>query len=53
MTDYTVIWDQRFVQTLQVYEAMDYTAPPPLRVDKVTQEHLNEVSDSRPDCADV
>jgi len=22
---------------------MDYTAPPPERVDKVTQEHLNEV----------
>ena len=23
---------------------MDYTAPPPIRVDSVTQEHLNEVS---------
>ncbi|WVQ80183.1 hypothetical protein IAT38_002288 [Cryptococcus sp. DSM 104549] len=40
--DYTLIWDQRFVQTLKVYDAMDYTAPPPIRVNKVTQSHLNE-----------
>ncbi|WVR09517.1 hypothetical protein IAU60_006585 [Kwoniella sp. DSM 27419] len=40
--DYTLIWDARFVQTLQVYEPMDYTAEKPQRVDKVTQSHLNE-----------
>ncbi|RXK35060.1 hypothetical protein M231_07680 [Tremella mesenterica] len=40
--DYTLIWDQRFVQPLKVFQAMNYTAPPPLRVPKVTQQHLNE-----------
>ena len=43
-TDFTLIWDQRFVKPLRPYEAMNYTAPPPLRVDKVSQTDLNEVS---------
>ncbi|RSH88373.1 uncharacterized protein EHS24_000913 [Apiotrichum porosum] len=40
--DYTIIWDQRFVQPLKVYEAMDYSAPKPLTVERVTQSDLNE-----------
>ncbi|ORY35716.1 RNA dependent RNA polymerase-domain-containing protein [Naematelia encephala] len=40
--DYTLIWDQEFVRPLRVYGAMDYKAPPPKRVDKVTQADLNE-----------
>jgi hypothetical protein len=44
MLDYTLIWDQRFVQPLQEFEPMNYTAPPPIRVAEVKQEHLNEVS---------
>jgi RNA-dependent RNA polymerase len=44
MADFTIIWDQRFVQSLNVFEAMDYTAPPPVKVPRVTQMHLNEVS---------
>ena len=42
--DYTLIWDQRFVRTLKVYEPMSYDAPTPIKVPKVTQAHLNEVS---------
>lgn len=42
--DYTLIWDQRFVSPpLKEVEPMDYTAPKPKTVDKVQQEHLNEV----------
>lgn len=41
--DYTLIWDERFVNNLREYEPMDYTAPPPIRVERVTQAHLNEV----------
>ncbi|WVQ95053.1 hypothetical protein IAU59_002145 [Kwoniella sp. CBS 9459] len=40
--DYTLIWDQRFVRTLKVYEPMSYDAPTPIKVPKVTQAHLNE-----------
>ncbi|OCF75911.1 RNA-dependent RNA polymerase 1 [Kwoniella mangroviensis CBS 8886] len=40
--DYTLIWDQRFVTSLNVYEPMHYEAPAPIKVDKVTQAHLNE-----------
>ncbi|WRT68501.1 uncharacterized protein IL334_005477 [Kwoniella shivajii] len=40
--DYTLIWDQRFVRPLTVYEPMSYDAPAPIKVAKVTQEHLNE-----------
>ncbi|WVF67576.1 hypothetical protein IAT40_002334 [Kwoniella sp. CBS 6097] len=40
--DYTLIWDQRFVRTLNVYAPMSYDAPTPIKVDKVTQSHLNE-----------
>ncbi|ORX38450.1 RNA dependent RNA polymerase-domain-containing protein [Kockovaella imperatae] len=40
--DFTLIWDQRFVQPLRVHQPMDYTAPEPIRVDRVSQEHLNE-----------
>jgi len=43
MTDYTLIWDPRLVRALKVQDPMDYTAPTPVRVLKVTQEHLNEV----------
>lgn len=43
IADFTLIWDQRFVQPLKPYEAMNYTAPPPLRVARVTQTDLNEV----------
>jgi len=46
VADYTLIWDQRFVQPLKVHEPMDYTAPHPIRVDKVTQSDLNEVNRS-------
>ena len=46
-TDYTLIWDQRLVQTLRVHPPMDYTAPPPVKVSKVTQEHLYEVRKRR------
>lgn len=42
-TDYTLIWDERFVKPLQVSEPMDYTAPPPVQVDVVHQKDLNEV----------
>lgn len=42
ISDYTLIWDQRFVQPLEVHAPMDYTAPPPIRVPQVTQEHVNE-----------
>jgi len=41
--DYTLIWDQRFVRPLVNHPPMDYTAPPPVRVPRVTQQHLNEV----------
>lgn len=44
--DYTVIWDPRFVAPLREHVAMDYTAPPPKRVDKVTQADLNEASET-------
>ncbi|WVN86300.1 uncharacterized protein L203_101463 [Cryptococcus depauperatus CBS 7841] len=40
--DFTLIWDQRFVQSLRVYDAMDYRAPLPISVNSVTQRHLNE-----------
>ncbi|AFR96691.2 RNA-dependent RNA polymerase 1 [Cryptococcus neoformans C23] len=40
--DYTLIWDQRFVQSLKVYDPMDYEAPDPISVKHVTQKHLNE-----------
>ncbi|WWC63397.1 uncharacterized protein I303_105997 [Kwoniella dejecticola CBS 10117] len=40
--DYTLIWDQRFVRPLNVYEPMHYEAPDPIRVSKVEQKHLNE-----------
>ncbi|WWC93489.1 hypothetical protein V866_000324 [Kwoniella sp. B9012] len=40
--DYTLIWDQRFVTSLNVYEPMHYEAPAPIKVNKVTQAHLNE-----------
>ncbi|ODN90833.1 RNA-dependent RNA polymerase 1 [Cryptococcus wingfieldii CBS 7118] len=40
--DYTLIWDQRFVQTLKVYDPMEYTAPDPISVEEVSQKHLNE-----------
>ncbi|BEJ14161.1 hypothetical protein CspHIS471_0313350 [Cutaneotrichosporon sp. HIS471] len=40
--DYTLIWDQRFVQPLKEFQPMNYTPPPPIRVDQVTQEHVNE-----------
>nr|XP_019011562.1 RNA-dependent RNA polymerase 1 [Kwoniella pini CBS 10737]OCF50343.1 RNA-dependent RNA polymerase 1 [Kwoniella pini CBS 10737] len=40
--DYTLIWDQRFVRPLNVYEPMDYEAPIPVKVAKVTQTDLNE-----------
>lgn len=43
MLDYTLIWDQRFVQPLKEYPPMNYTAPDPITVRKVTQMHLNEV----------
>ncbi|KAK4685416.1 RNA-dependent RNA polymerase, partial [Tremellales sp. Uapishka_1] len=42
-TDYTLIWDKRFVDPLREAEPMNYTAPPPIRVPKVTQAELNEV----------
>lgn len=41
--DYTLIWDQRFVQPLIECAPMDYTAPTPIRVENVTQKDLNEV----------
>lgn len=47
-SDYTLIWDQRFVEPLIEHEPMDYTAPPPLTVEKVTQLELNEVSNNIP-----
>ncbi|TYJ52353.1 hypothetical protein B9479_007047 [Cryptococcus floricola] len=40
--DYTLIWDQRFVQSLSMYAPMEYEAPDPIRVREVTQRHLNE-----------
>ncbi|WVW85521.1 hypothetical protein I302_107559 [Kwoniella bestiolae CBS 10118] len=40
--DYTLIWDQRFVRPLNVYDPMHYEAPAPIKVHKVTQAHLNE-----------
>ncbi|KAK8854698.1 hypothetical protein IAR55_003437 [Kwoniella newhampshirensis] len=40
--DFTLIWDQRFVEPLKMYQPMDYKAPPPKKVEKVTQLHLNE-----------
>lgn len=40
--DFTVIWDQRFVRPLKVHEPMDYAAPPPKKVQEVTQYELNE-----------
>ncbi|KAL1413347.1 hypothetical protein Q8F55_001106 [Vanrija albida] len=40
--DFTVIWDQRFVTPLSVCPPMDYTAPPPVKVPRVEQQHLNE-----------
>ncbi|BEI83326.1 hypothetical protein CcaverHIS002_0311940 [Cutaneotrichosporon cavernicola] len=40
--DYTLIWDQRFVQPLKEFKPMNYTPPAPIRVDQVTQEHVNE-----------
>ncbi|WWD19157.1 hypothetical protein CI109_103615 [Kwoniella shandongensis] len=40
--DYTLIWDQRFVEPLRMYEPMDYKAPPPKTVLRVTQTDLNE-----------
>lgn len=43
-TDFTVIWDQRFVTPLTVCPPMDYTPLPPVRVPHVEQQHLNEVS---------
>ena len=47
ITDYTLIWDQRFVQPLCPFEPMNYQAEPPELVDHVTQAHLNEVSACR------
>lgn len=46
-SDYTLIWDQRFVQSLKVYDPMDYEAPDPISVKHVTQKHLNEVRTQR------
>lgn len=43
MPDYTLIWDQRFVKPLREFAPMNYTAPPPIRVAEVTQDHVNEV----------
>ncbi|WVQ72941.1 hypothetical protein IAR50_002503 [Cryptococcus sp. DSM 104548] len=40
--DYTLIWGQRSVQSLEVYNPMDYTAPEPVSVREVTQRHLKE-----------
>ncbi|OCF31540.1 RNA-dependent RNA polymerase 1 [Kwoniella heveanensis BCC8398] len=40
--DYTLIWDQRFVRPLRVYDPMSYDAPTPKKVAKVTQADLNE-----------
>ncbi|GFZ50894.1 hypothetical protein JCM24511_08652 [Saitozyma sp. JCM 24511] len=42
--DYTLIWDPRFVKSLTVYGAMNYTAPPPITKAHVTQADLNEAS---------
>lgn len=41
-SDFTVIWDQRFVTPLKVFPPMDYTAPSPNKVEEVTQHDLNE-----------
>ncbi|WWC90607.1 uncharacterized protein L201_005543 [Kwoniella dendrophila CBS 6074] len=40
--DYTLIWDERFVRTMNVYDPMHYEAGEPKKVAEVTQQHLNE-----------
>lgn len=39
--DYSLIWDKRLLFQAN-HEPMDYTAPPPRKVDRVTQEHICE-----------
>lgn len=37
--DYSLIWDKRLLFAGN-HEPMDYTAPPPREVERVTQEHI-------------